>query len=169
MNNKNIVVIFVLLLLASIVIMPVASQSSIPIELALTAEPSTITVGETSTVTVRLLDENGKPIKSEADIHINLSATCGYVNPSMVIPAGTDLSSTEFTSKNSESEIVVISARSRGLIYDTVSIAVVSTPMLSPSEMATSAMPESVGGGEYLPMATEEMAESEVKQTTEPG
>lgn len=126
MKNKNIVVILVLMLLALIFVMPVSARSSIPIELALTAEPSTITVGGTSTVTVRLLAEDGGPVVTEADIHVNLSATLGSVNSSMVIPAGTNLSSTEFTSK--VSGIAVISAGSRGLINDTVGVAVVPTP-----------------------------------------
>jgi len=135
MKNKNIVVIFVLLLLASIFIMPVSSQSSLPIELKLIAEPSTITLGGTSTVTVKLLDEKGKPVNAEADIHINLSATRGYVNPSMVISAGINFSKTEFTSK--DLGIAVISVGSRGLINDTVSIAVVSTAIPNLYEMAT--------------------------------
>jgi len=145
MKNKNIVVIFVLLLLASIFIMPVSSQSSLPIELnslpielKLIAEPSTITLGETSTVTVKLLDEKGKPIMTEADIHVNISKTNGYVNSSMVILAGTNLSKIEFTSEDFLG-VAVISAGSRGLISDTVSIAVVSAAMSSLSLEGTEA------------------------------
>lgn len=148
MKNKNIVVILVLMLLALIFVMPVSARSSIPIELALTAEPSTITVGGTSTLTVRLLSEDGESVVTEADIHVNLSATLGYVNSSMVIPAGTNLSSTEFTSK--VSGIAVLSAGSRGLINDAVSIAVVSTAMPSPSSDAEQTAKKKAPGFEAI-------------------
>lgn len=123
MKNKNIVVIFVLMLLVSIFVTPVSAQSPVPIELELTVESSTIKVGNTSTVTVRILDENGKPVVTEADIHVTLSADRGSVYFPIVIPAGTNLSSTQFTPN--VTGVSVISAKSKGLISDTASIAVV--------------------------------------------
>ncbi len=123
MRVKNIVGIFAILLMASIFVMPVSAQNSgIPIKLELTAEPSTIEVGETAIITVRLLDENDKPVVTEVDISVSISTNLGSVPSSIVIPAGADLSKTKFTSK--VSGIAVISAKSKGLIGDTTSIAV---------------------------------------------
>jgi PGF-CTERM protein len=124
MRIENIVGIFVIMILASIFIMAVSAQSSsIPIKLELTAEPSTITVGETSIITVRLLDENDKPVVTEIDVSVNLSTDIGYVLSYMIILAETNLSETKFISE--VPGIAVISAKSKGLIGDTTSIAVI--------------------------------------------
>ena len=132
MRVKNIVGIFAIMLLALIFVMPsVSAQNSIipiPIKLGLTAEPSTIAVGDTSSITIRLLDENDKPVVTEVDAPIELSTDIGYVPPSIVIPAGENLLLIEFTSK--DPGIAVISAKSKGLISDTTSIVV--TPLLTP-------------------------------------
>ena len=165
MENKNveiinIVGIFALMLLALIFVMPVSAQSpDIPIELALTAEPSTITVGETSTVTVRLLDENKKTVVAEVDIPVSLSTNLGYVPSSMVIPAGTNLSSTEFASE--VSGMAVISVKSKGLISDTTSIAVVPlpTPTSSPSPTPAPMHPRLGSASRPTPTLTTELAQ----------
>ena len=129
---KNIVGIFVIMLLASIFVMPVSAQSQgIPIKLELTAEPSPIEVGETAIITVRLLDENDKPVVTEVDISVSISTNLGSVPSSLIIPAKKDLSETQFTSE--VSGIAVISAKSKGLISDTTSIAVVPLPTPTPS------------------------------------
>ena len=124
MRVKNIVGIFAMILLASIFAMPVSAQNSgIPIKLELTAEPSTIEVGETAIITVRLLDENDKPVVTEVDISVSISTNLGSVPSPVIIPAETNLSKTKFTSKFAG--IAVISAKSKGLISDTTSIAVI--------------------------------------------
>ena len=138
-GNENIVGIFVILILASIFVMPVLAQSSsIPIKLDLTVESSTISVGEKATITVRLLDENDKPVVTEIDVPVNLSTNLGHVPSSVIIHAKTNLSETEF--RSGDPGIAVISAKSEGLIGDTTSIAVTSFPLLhivSPSDGET--------------------------------
>jgi PGF-CTERM protein len=135
MRVKNIVDLFAIMLLASIFVMPmsVSAQNSIipiPIKLGLTAEPSTIAVGDPSSITVRLLDENDKPVVTEVDIPIELSTDLGYVPPSIVISAGENVFLIEFTSK--DPGIAVISAKSKGLISDTTSTVVMPRPTPTP-------------------------------------
>jgi PGF-CTERM protein len=121
---ENIVGIFVIILLTSVFVMSVSAQSSsIPIKLELTAEPSTVEVGETAIITVSLLDENDVPVETEVDIPVSISTNLGSVPSSLAIPAGADSSKTKFTSKFAG--IAVISAKSKGLISDTTSIAVI--------------------------------------------
>jgi hypothetical protein len=139
MRNENIIGIFVIMLLASIFVVPISAQSSsIPIKLDLTEESSTISVGEKAIITVRLLDENDKPVVTEIDVPVNLSTNLGSVASSMIIHADTNLSETNFRSE--DPGIAVISAKSKGLIGDTTSIAVTSLPILyilSPSDGET--------------------------------
>jgi len=135
---ENIVGIFAIMLIVSIFVMPVSAQNSgIPIKLELTAEPSTIIVGKTSIITVRLLDENDKPVVTEVDISVNISTNLGSVPSPLIIPAKKDLSETEF--KSEVSGIAVISTKSKGLIGDTTSIAVVPlpTPTIAPAATPT--------------------------------
>jgi len=121
---KNIVGIFAIILMASIFVMPVLAQNSgLPLKLELTAEPSTITVGETAIITVRLLDENDKPVVTEVDISVSISTNLGSVHSPLIICAKKDSAETQFTSE--VSGIAVISAESRGLVSDTTSIAVI--------------------------------------------
>lgn len=122
---ENIVGLFVIILLTSLFVMSVSAQSSsIPIKLELTAEPSTIEVGETAIITVRLLDEHDGPVETEVDITVSISTDFGSVpSSSIVIPAGAEIAKTKFTSKFAG--IAVISAKSKGLISDTTSIAVI--------------------------------------------
>jgi len=128
MKNKiaiieTLVGIFALMLLALIFVMAVSAQSpDIPIKLELTAKPSTITVGETSVITIRLLDINDKNVVAEVDTPVDLSTNLEYESSYLVIPAGTNLLLTEFTSK--VPGIAIISVKSKGLISDTTSIAV---------------------------------------------
>ena len=144
MRVKNIVGIFAIMLLALIFVMPsVSAQNSIipiPIKLGLTAEPSTIAVGDTSSITIRLLDENDKPVVTEVDVPIELSTDIGYVPPSIVIPAGENLLLIEFTSK--DPGIAVISAKSKGLISDTTSIVVTPLPTPLTGENVSSTPPQ---------------------------
>ena len=125
LNIENIVGIFVILLLTSLFVMSVSAQSSsIPIKLELTAEPSTIEVGGKAIITVRLLDGNDGPVETEVDITVSISTDFGSVpSSSIVIPAGAEISKTKFTSKFAG--MAVISAKSKGLISDTTSIAVI--------------------------------------------
>jgi PGF-CTERM protein len=124
MRIKNIVGIFAIMLMVSIFVMPASAQNSgIPIKLELTAEPSTIIVGETAIITIRLLDENDKPVVTEVDISVSVSTNLGSVPSPLIIPAKKDLAETQFTSE--VYGIAVISAKSRGLISDTTSIAVI--------------------------------------------
>lgn len=98
-------------------------------------EPSTITVGETSTMTVRLLDERDKPVVPEVDIPVIFSTNLGHVPSSMIISPETNLVVTEFTSE--VPGIAVISVKSKGLIGDTTGIAVLSSPTPTPSPTHT--------------------------------
>ena len=121
---KNIVGIFAIILMASVFVMPVLAQNSgLPLKLELTAEPSTINVGETAIITVRLLDENDKPVVTEVDISVSISTNLGSVHSPLLIRAKKDLAETQFTSE--VLGLAVISAKSRGLISDTTSIAVI--------------------------------------------
>jgi hypothetical protein len=135
-RNGNIVGVFVILILASIFVMQVLAQSSsIPIKLDLTVESATISVSEKATITVRLLDENDKPVVTKIDVPVNLSTNLGSVPSSVIIHAKTNLSETEF--RSGDRGIAVISAKSEGLIGDITSIAVTSSLLLlidSPSD-----------------------------------
>jgi len=126
---KNIAGIFALMLLLSILVMMMSVSAQglgIPIKLGVTVEPSTIEVGENAIITIRLLDENDKPVVTEVDVPVDISTDLGYVPPSVVIPAGKDSLSTSFTSK--DSGIAAISVKSRGFMSGTTAIVVIPAP-----------------------------------------
>jgi PGF-CTERM protein len=135
---KNIAGIFAIMLLVSILVMTmsVSAQSlGIPVKLGVTADPSTIEVGENTIITIRLLDENDNPVNTEVDVPVDISTDLGYVPPSLVIPAGKNSLSTTFTSL--DSGIAVISVKSEGFIGGTTAILVVPIPTPTPTPTAT--------------------------------
>lgn len=135
---KNIAGIFALMLLISILVMTMSVSAQglgIPIKLGVTAEPSTIEVGEKTIITIRLLDENDKPVVTEVDVPVDISTDLGYVPPSLVILAGKNSSSTAFTSK--DSGMAVISVKSKGFVSGTTAIVVIPASTLTPTPTPT--------------------------------
>ena len=102
------------------------ARTAIPIELEVTAEPSTIKLGETSVVTIKLLDENGNPTASKIDVDIEfveIHTSTRRVVTMVVIPAGKESVSIPHTPDGAG--IAMVSAKSRGLTSDTSSVAVI--------------------------------------------
>lgn len=158
MSNKNkrkicVFIAFSLILLISIFVVleaPLARGSGVPIKLALTAESSNIDVGETTFIAITLEDENGEPITTEVDAIVNISTNLGSAPSSIVIASGTRSASAKFLSQ--EPGIAVISAKSKGLLSDSISIAIMSsttTPQVTPAAPT----PEEPGFGAVFAIA----------------
>jgi hypothetical protein len=113
-----------------------ARGSGVPLKLALTAESSNIGVGETTIITLTLEDENNEPITTEVDVIVNISTNIGSAPSSLLIASGTRSTSAKFLSQ--EPGIAVISAKSKGLISDSISIAITSS---KPTPQSTPATP----------------------------
>ena len=139
MEKKTLKILFVTMVFLSVAIglvvmasmmspstVQTTAQTSIPIpiELEVTVEPSTIELGETSTITVRLLDENRNSTVSEIDIPVELVElhTLTRRADTVVIPAGKESVSVPYTPH--WVGITTISVKSMGLISDTSSVAV---------------------------------------------
>lgn len=159
-KNKRKICIFIalsLILLISIFVVLEASLargSGVPIKLALTAESSNIDVGETTFITITLEDENGEPITTEVDVIVNISTNLGSAPSSIVIASGTRSSSAKFLSQ--EPGIAVISAKSKGLLSDSISIAIMSstlTPQPTPATPTSTPVPEEPGFGAVFAIA----------------
>jgi len=128
LENKHKIIITMILIITTFIIPVLALNTSIPIKLELSAEPSTILINETSTGTstlsIRLLDKNDEEVTTEIDVPVNITSNIGNVPSSIIIPAGNDSAVIEFTSN--VSDIAIISVKSKGLISDTINIAVIS-------------------------------------------
>jgi hypothetical protein len=138
-NKRDIcisIALSLILLLSFLVVLESASAQgfSIPIKLALTAESSNIEVGETTFITLTLEDENDEPITTEVDVAVNISTNLGSAPSSIIIASGTNSTSAKFSS--SEPGIAVISAKSKGLLSDSISIAIMS-PIPTPTPVET--------------------------------
>jgi hypothetical protein len=102
------------------------TQDNIPIKLDITAESSTVQVGETLTIAVGLLDENNEPTTSEVDVEVDILTDFRMCNVSIttqiIIPAGKNSSETQILAE--KRGIAIILAKSKGLVSDTTIIAV---------------------------------------------
>lgn len=102
-------------------------EEKVPLRLELTVNPTTVGPGKMVDITVRLLDSDGNFTKAESAIPVALEFRFeggGSVTEYFVIPAGSDRKTVScgFDWPNG---LIIVEARSRGLIHDTTSITVV--------------------------------------------
>lgn len=96
-----------------------------PVELDIAVDDYNLMVGDTATVSVRLLDQRGMPVVAQEDIIVNLSATYGWVAHSVLIARGQNATETLYSCEDiNESVISDIFAESEGINGDSVSVAV---------------------------------------------
>jgi ribosomal protein L40E len=87
-----------------------------PTALRISANPTEILADgrSSSQLTIELLDEAGKPLASERDVEILLSATSGRVEGSVVLPKGQSFVTATLTSSTTVGKVIV-SASSKDL------------------------------------------------------